>query len=100
MDQVIGFVQDLCHMDRYGGRCLRVDHGAWEIYDVASWTEEHAAALHKRFPSIAQSVVSCRKSLSGYCVILQLQQSSHAWTSLMVAGVMMAVMGAMVAAVK
>jgi hypothetical protein len=85
-------------MERLGGRCLKVDDGAWEVYDVAHWTEEHAATLHRRFPSISQSIVSCRKSLSGYCIILQLQRSSHVWTSLMVAGVMVAIMGAIVLA--
>ena len=98
MDQVSNFVQDICQMERFGGRCVRVDFGMWEIYDVANWTEDHAKQLHRRFPSIAHHVVACRKSLSGYCIVLERQQSSHAWTSVMVAGVMTAIMGAVVAA--
>ena len=98
MDQVDNFLQDLCQMDRFGGRCVRVDYGIWEIYDVANWTEDHVAQLHRRFPSIAHSVRACQKSLSGYCIVLERQQSSHTWTSVMVAGVMVAIMGAVAVA--
>ena len=99
MEHVIPFLHDTCETQRFGGRIVRVDHGVWEIFDIAQWTEDHAAALRKRFPSIAPRVVSCRKSLSGFSVVLQLQRSSHAWTSLLVTAVMVAVMWGVVGAV-
>jgi len=96
MEQVIPFLQDLCEMQRFGGRCVRTDFGCWEIFDIAQWSEEHSTALRKRFPSIAPRVVSCRKSLSGFSVVLQIQKSSHAWTSVLVLAVMAAIMGGVV----
>jgi len=98
MDQVTNFLQDLCQMDRFGGRCVRVGHDVWEICDVANWTEDHVSQLHRRFPSMTHRVTACRKSLSGYCIVLERQQSSHTWSSVMVAGVMVAIMGAVAAA--
>ena len=92
MDQVIPFIQDTCETQRFGGKIVRIDYGVWKISDIVYWTEDHATALRKRFPSIAPRVVSCRESLSGFSVILQLQRSSHVWTSLLVTAVMVAVM--------
>lgn len=94
-DRVGVFIHELCQMDRYGGRCMRPDEGVWEIYDIAQWTEEHATALRNAFPSLSVRVTSCRKSLSGFSVVLHLQRSSHAWTSLLVCAVMVASMGAL-----
>jgi hypothetical protein len=96
MEQVIPFLQDLCEMQRFGGRCVRTDCGCWEIFDIAQWTEDHAAALRKRFPSIAPRVVGSRTSLSGFSVVLQVQKSSHVWTSLLVVSVMVAILGGIV----
>jgi hypothetical protein len=89
------FIHELCQMDRYGGRCTRPDEGVWEIYDIAQWTEEHATAIRATFPSLSVRVATCRKSLSGFSVILRLQRSSHVWTSLLVCAVMIAAMGAL-----
>ena len=94
-DKVGVFMHGLCQMDRYGGRCLRPDEGVWEIHDVAQWTEEHAAAVRATFPSLSVRVAACRKSLSGFSVVLSLQRSSHVWTSLLVCAGMVAAMGAL-----
>ena len=99
MEQVIPFLQDLCEMQRFGGRCVRTDYGCWEIFDISQWSEDHAAALRKRFPSIVPRVIGCRKSLSGFIVVLQIQQTSRMWTSLLVTSVMIAIMGGIVYAV-
>ena len=87
-DKVSDFVRDICHMDRFGGRCTRNDIGAWEITDITQWTEEQHTALRKRFPRIAAKVVANRKSLSGFSVILRSHKVSHAWISLLVCAVM------------
>jgi hypothetical protein len=87
-------------MQRFGGRCVRTDYGCWEIFDIAQWSEDHAAALRKRFPSVVPRVVGCRKSLSGFSVELRIQRSSHVWTSLLVMSVMIAVMCGIVFAVR
>ena len=94
-DRVSAFIRELCQMDRYGGRCTRPDEGVWEVHDVAQWTDEHACAVRAHFPSLSVSVSKCRdKSLSGFCVVLALQRSSHVWTSLLACAVMVAAMGA------
>jgi hypothetical protein len=51
-DKVTPFIQELCCMDRFGGRCVRLDHTTWEVHDVHQWTEEQCARLRQRFPSI------------------------------------------------
>jgi hypothetical protein len=94
-DRVGVFLHELCQMDRYGGRCARPDDGVWELFDVSQWTEAHGDAVRASFPSLSVRVVTCRKSLSGFSVVLSLQRSSHVWTSLLVCAVMVAAMGAL-----
>ena len=95
MDHVSAHVRDLCQMDRCGGRVSKPDAGVWEVYDVAHWTEAHATSKRARFPSLSVSVASCRRSLSGFCVVITLERSSHAWTSVLVCAVMLTTMGAL-----
>jgi hypothetical protein len=90
-DQVTPFVHDLCRMDRVGGRCVRKDLITWELYDISHWSEEQAIVLHRRFPSISARVETNRKSLSGFCVILQQHRASHAWVAVLVCGVVVSV---------
>lgn len=82
-------------MDKYGGRVSRPDSGVWEVFDIEHWTEHHASAIHAHFPSLSVRVTSCRKSLSGFCVVLCQQRASHVWTSVLVCTVMLTVMGAL-----
>ena len=89
-DRVSLFIHELCQMDRFGGRCIRLDIGAWEVLDVAQWTEEQTTALRHRFPSIATQIVANRKSLSGFAIQLRAQRASHAWTSLLVCAILIA----------
>jgi hypothetical protein len=90
-DQVIPFVHELCMMDRVGGRCVRKEFGVWEIYDISQWSEDQAVALHRRFPSISARVEASRRSLSGFCVVLQQHRASHAWVAVLVCSVMVSV---------
>ena len=90
-DQVIPFCHELCRMDRVGGRITRREFGVWEITDIGQWSEEQVIALHKRFPSISARVESSRKSLSGFCVILQQHRASHVWVAVLVCGVLASV---------
>lgn len=76
-------------MDRFGGRCIRINGAAWEVLDVERWPEEHQAALKAKFPRITASTVANRKSLSGFSVQLLMQRAPHAWISLMACAVMM-----------
>ena len=89
-DKVAPFIQAICHTDRFGGRCVRLDHGSWEVLDVQQWTEEQTAALQSRFPSLSVKIVANRKSLSGFSVSLQAQTVSHVWSSLLVCAIMVA----------
>jgi hypothetical protein len=91
IDQVAPFIHDLCRMDRFGGRCVRKEIGLWEVLDIHSWSEEHVTALRQRFPSISARVEANRKSLGGFCVILQQHRASHAWIAMLVCGVMVSV---------
>jgi hypothetical protein len=95
-DKVASFIHDLCRMDRFGGRCRRVDQGRWEVDDIERWDENHYTALHHRFPTISACVVANRKSLSGFTVVLRHQTASHLWTSALICTVMLAVMAAVV----
>ena len=90
-DQVTLFMHDLCRMDRFGGRCVRKDVGVWEVLDIQDWTEEQVIALHQRFPSISARVEANRKSLGGFCVVLNRHSSSHSWISVLVCTVMASV---------
>lgn len=89
-DKVTPFVQTLCQMERFGGRCTRIDHGTWEIVDISRWTEEQNLKLRSQFPSIEATVVTNRKSLSGFAVMLRKQHSSHVWLSLLLASAIVA----------
>jgi hypothetical protein len=99
-DKLTPFVQELCQMDRFGGRCVRLDSAAWEVHDVQQWTEEQAVRLRGRFPSIEARVVANRKSLSGFSILLTQQRVSQAWTSLLVTAVLVAVNTALAVSVK
>ena len=89
-DRVSPFVRDLCHMDRVGGRCIRVDASSWELLDVQQWTEDHTTALRRRFPSLTTRIVTNRKSLSGFSILVQAQKATHIWISLLVCAAMIA----------
>ena len=85
------FMHDLCRMDRFGGRCVRQDVGVWEVLDIQHWSEEQVIALHQRFPSVSARVEANRKSLGGFCVVLNRHSSSHAWISVLVCTMMVSV---------
>ena len=95
-DRVLPFIRELCCMDRFGGRCTRLDYETWEINDIAQWTETHTAGLRRRFPSIEARVVSNHKSLSGFSIMLHQQRASHAWVSLLVTAALTASIAAAV----
>lgn len=94
-DNVSEFVHNICRMDRFGGRCVRTDTDTWEVVDVNQWTEEQNSMLRCKFPRVAAKVVTNRKSLSGFSIILQAQKVSRAWVSLLVCAVMMTTMAAL-----
>jgi len=94
-DKVTPFIQELCRMDRFGGRCVRLDHATWEVHDVHQWTEEQCARLRHRFPSIEAKVVANRKSLSGFSILFTMQRVSQAWASLLVTAMMVAASAAL-----
>ena len=89
-DRITPFVQELCQMDRFGGRCVRLDSTSWELYDIQQWTEDQSNRLRGRFPSIEARIIANRKSLSGFSVLLTLQRVSQAWASLLVTAVLVA----------
>jgi hypothetical protein len=89
-DKVTPFVQELCQMDRFGGRCVRLDSTSWELHDIQQWTEGQSERLRSRFPSIEMRVITNRKSLSGFTVLLNLQRVSQAWAALLVTAVIVA----------
>ena len=89
-DRVSPFIYELCRMDRFGGRCLRLDGSSWEVLDVQQWTEDHATALRHRFPRVSAKVVANCTSLTGFSILLQTHRASHAWTSLLVCATMIA----------
>ena len=90
MDKVTPFVQELCQMDRFGGRCVRLDNASWELHDVQQWTEDQSTRLRNRFPSIEARVIANRKSLSGFSITLHQQRVSQAWATLLVTAVIVA----------
>jgi hypothetical protein len=90
-NQVIPFMHELCRMDRFGGRCVQRDAGVWEVLDINQWSEEQVVALHQRFPSISVHVEASRKSLGGFCVVLQQHRASHAWIAVLVCAVISSV---------
>ena len=81
-------------MDRYGGRCIRLDNDTWQILDVSRWTEEQAQALRARYPSLSARVVANRASLSGFSVTVRLSRVSVVWTSVMVTAMLIATVAA------
>jgi len=89
-DKVTPFVQELCQMDRFGGRCVRLDATSWELHDVQQWTEDQSLRLRGRFPSIEARVIANRRSLSGFSILLSLQRVSQAWAALLVTAVIVA----------
>lgn len=99
-DRVGPFVRDLCHMDRFGGRCVRTDAASWELHDIQQWTEDQSNRLRHRFPSIEIRVVANRKSLSGFSILLTLQRVSQAWASLLATAIVVAASAALVFTVK
>ena len=90
-DKVTAFIHTLCCMDRYGGRCLRINDCTWEVLDIEQWSETQHAAVRARFPQIAAKVTTNRKSLSGFSVLLRLQKAPRMWTSLLVCAVMITI---------
>ncbi len=30
-DELTAFIQDLCHFEKFGGRCMRKEFGVWEV---------------------------------------------------------------------
>jgi len=93
-DKITAFLHELCHMDRYGGRCIRLDNDTWQILDVSRWTEEQAQALRARYPSLSARVVANRASLSGFSVTVRLSRVSAVWTSVMVTAMLIATVAA------
>jgi len=89
-DKVTPFIQTVCQTDRFGGRCVRVDHGSWEVLDVHQWTEDQTASLQSRFPSLSVKITANRRSLSGFSVLLHVQSVSHVWSSLLMCAVIVA----------
>ena len=89
-DKVSPFIHELCQMDRFGGRCVRLDNTSWELHDVQQWTEDQSNRLRSRFPSIEARVIANRKSLSGFSILLSLQRVSQAWAALLVTAVIVA----------
>ena len=77
-------------MDRFGGRCVRLDGTSWELHDVQQWTEDQSTRLRSQFPSIEARVVANRKSLSGFSILLNIQRVSQAWAALLVTAVIVA----------
>lgn len=98
-DKVTPFIQTICQTDRFGGRCVRLDQGAWEVLDVYQWTEDQTAALQNRFPSLSVKIAANRKSLSGFSVLLHVQSVSHAWSSLLMCAVIVATNAAVARAI-
>ncbi len=94
-DKLTPFIQELCQMERFGGRCIRLDNATWEVHDVQQWTEEQCAQLRHRFPSVEARVVANRKSLSGFSILFTMQRVSHAWASLLVTAVIVATSAAL-----
>ena len=90
-DELTAFIHDLCHFDKFGGRCTRKELGVWEVLDISMWSEEQAVALHQRFPSVSARVEANRKSLGGFSVILHQERGSRVWTALLVCAVMVSV---------
>ena len=91
-DQFAAFIHKLCQMDRFGGRCIRINESTWEVLDIEQWSEHHQASLQSRFPRITAKVTTNRKSLSGFSVLLHLQKAPHMWTSMLICAVMMTAM--------
>jgi hypothetical protein len=87
-DLVSPFIQNICQMERYGGRCVRSNECTWEVLDVGQWSENQQALLRARFPRIAAKVIANRKSLGGFSVLLRLHKAPHMWTSLLMCAVM------------
>ncbi len=88
---MVQFLHELCRMDRFGGRCVRIDVGVWEVLDIHQWSEEQSVAFCQRFPSISVHVEANRKSLGGVSVVLRQHLASHAWVSLLLCTVMISV---------
>lgn len=100
LDKVTPFIRDLCQMDRFGGRCVRLDASSWEIHDIQQWTEDQSNRLRQRFPSIEARVIANRKSLSGFSILLTLQRVSQAWASLLATAIIIAANTALVVSLK
>ena len=98
-DKVTPFIQPLCQMDRFSGRCIRLDSSTWEVHDVQQWTEDQSTRLRCQFPSIEARIVTNRKSLSGFSVLLTLQRVSQAWAALLVTAIIVAANAALAASV-
>ncbi len=93
-NKISAFLHDLCRMDRYGGRCIRLDNDTWEILDVSRWTEEQAQELRARYPSLSARVLANRTSLSGFSVIVRLNRASVVWTTILVTVTLIAAVAA------
>lgn len=93
-DKISAFLHELCRMEHYGGRCVRVDNDTWQVLDVSRWTEEQAQALHTHFPSLSARVVANRASLSGFSIMLCQNRASVIWTSITVSAMLIAAVAA------
>jgi hypothetical protein len=90
-DPVSIFIHDLCHTERFGGRCIRMSDHTWEILDIERWTEDRQEALRGKFPRITSSIITNRKSLSGFSIVLSMQRISHVWLSLLTCAIIMTI---------
>ena len=90
-DPVSIFIHDLCHTDRFGGRCIRTNDFTWEVLDIEKWTEYHQESLKGKFPRITSNITTNRKSLSGFSIVLSMQRVSHVWLSLLTCAVIMTI---------
>jgi hypothetical protein len=99
-DKVTPFMHELCQMDRFGGRCTRLDRDSWVATDVQQWTDDQATALRGRFPSINARIVANRNSLSGFSIALRVERASVVWTSLLVCAVLVAAGAAIARAIQ
>jgi len=93
-DRITAYLHELCQMDRYGGRCIRLDNDTWQILDVSRWTEEQTQTLHARYPSLTAKIVTNRASLSGFSILLHLSRASAVWTSITVTVMLIATVAA------
>lgn len=89
-DKIASYLQELCRMDRFGGRCIRLNNDTWEILDVSQWTEGQTQSLRARYPSLSAKIIANRSSLSGFSILIRFNRASVVWTSITVSVILIA----------